>query len=77
MENSDIITNGAANTGYLDLVNEISSLWDNAKYRACTAVNGELLEANWNTGKYIVDFERTETKEPSMAANCSQGFQKT
>ena len=58
MENSDIITNGAANTEYLNLVNEISSLWDNAKYRACTAVNGELLEANWNTGKYIVEFEQ-------------------
>lgn len=44
--------------GYEQLVNSISSLWDNAKAQAFTAVNTKLLEANWHTGKYIVEYEQ-------------------
>ena len=40
------------------LINNISNLWVNAKEKAITAVNTELLEANWQTGKYIVEYEQ-------------------
>ena len=43
---------------YKELVNNISILWNNAKEKAITAVNTELLDANWQTGKYIVEFEQ-------------------
>ena len=46
------------NTDYCRLVNNITSLWSQAKEKAISAVNTELLEANWQTGKYIVEFEQ-------------------
>ena len=42
---------------YQKLIDNITTLWDEAKTKAITAVNTGLLEANWQTGKYIVDFE--------------------
>jgi hypothetical protein len=33
-------------------------LWEKAKEKAAFAVNTELLEANWQTGRYIVEFEQ-------------------
>ena len=39
---------------YKQLVTDISSLWTRAKEKAYTAVNTELLESNWETGRYIV-----------------------
>lgn len=43
---------------YQKLIGDISSLWDKAKTTAITAVNTELLDANWKTGRYIVEFEQ-------------------
>ena len=43
---------------YQQLVSTITSLWHQAKENAICAVNTELLEANWQTGKYIVEFEQ-------------------
>ena len=43
---------------YVRLVSLISGLWDEAKREAALAVNTELLEANWQTGRYIVEFEQ-------------------
>lgn len=43
---------------YQQLVNNITSLWHQAKENAISAVNTELLDANWQTGKYIVEFEQ-------------------
>lgn len=43
---------------YVRLVSQISSLWENAKNKAVYAVNTELLDANWQTGQYIVEFEQ-------------------
>lgn len=34
-----------------------TTLWGDAKSKAITAVNTELLDANWQTGKYIVEYE--------------------
>lgn len=43
---------------YVRLVSLISDLWENAKAKAAIAVNAELLDANWQTGCYIVEFEQ-------------------
>ena len=43
---------------YVRLVSQISGLWEKAKEKAVFAVNTELLEANWQTGRYIVEFEQ-------------------
>ena len=54
-----IIQNMAVATdNYNQLIDNISSLWVTAKEKAINAVNTELLEANWQTGKYIVEFEQ-------------------
>lgn len=45
-------------TEYVKLVSHISELWENAKCRASIAINTELLDANWKTGQYIVEFEQ-------------------
>ena len=47
-----------ATDDYNQLIDNISSLWTTAKEKAINAVNTELLEANWQTGKYIVEFEQ-------------------
>lgn len=43
---------------YDDLICRIDGLWATAKNRAAEAVNTELLDANWLTGQYIVEFEQ-------------------
>ena len=43
---------------YDKLLERINKLWENAKEKAITAVNTNLLEANWKTGQYIVEFEQ-------------------
>ena len=55
----DIIqANQAIDGEYQQLVSSISSLWRQAKEQAIHAVNTQLLEANWQTGKYIVEYEQ-------------------
>ena len=43
---------------YVRLVSLISDTWEQAKGRAALAVNTELIEASWQTGRYIVEFEQ-------------------
>lgn len=43
---------------YVRLVSQITDVWDKARDQAAIAVNTELLEANWQTGRYIVEFEQ-------------------
>ncbi|MCI9608561.1 MAG: DUF1016 domain-containing protein [Muribaculaceae bacterium] len=43
---------------YEALVGRIDNLWSSAKNRAVEAVNAQLLDANWLTGQYIVEFEQ-------------------
>ena len=55
MENKGLTnTNDAA---YQKLIDNITTLWGEAKSKAITAINTELLDANWQTGKYIVEYE--------------------
>ncbi|MBO5024605.1 MAG: DUF1016 family protein [Bacteroidaceae bacterium] len=43
---------------YVRLISLISELWDDSKAKAAIAVNTALLDANWQTGQYIVEFEQ-------------------
>ena len=52
----DIIQNN--DSEYVRLVSLISGLWEKAKEKAASAVNTELLEASWETGRYIVEYEQ-------------------
>ena len=55
MENKELTNiNDAA---YQKLIDSITALWSESKAKAITAVNTELLDANWQTGKYIVEYE--------------------
>lgn len=56
MENRALIN--PQDTAYLQLIDSITVLWDSARTKAISAVNTELLEANWQTGKYIVEYEQ-------------------
>ena len=50
MKEDMLINETSIDTGdYKELVNNISILWNNAKEKAITAVNTELLDANWQT----------------------------
>ena len=48
----------SGDTEYGRLVSHISDVWEKAKGKAAIAVNTELLDANWQTGRYIVEFEQ-------------------
>ena len=63
MKNSEIIKQPlgqlqANDPEYVRLVSQISDLWEKAKNKAVYAVNAELIDANWLTGQYIVEFEQ-------------------
>ena len=45
-------------SGYAQLVSQISNLWNDARTQAISAVNTSLLAASWHTGEYIVEFEQ-------------------
>lgn len=54
-------TNGFSQTEdseYVKLVSLISGVWDKAREKAALSVNTELLDASWETGKYIVEYEQ-------------------
>jgi len=46
------------NIDYNDLVNKISTTYTHGQFKAVQAVNASLLEAYWQIGQYIVEFEQ-------------------
>jgi len=58
MPESNIEISIGENPEYVKLVSHISSLWENARNNAIQAINTELIEANWRTGQYVVEFEQ-------------------
>lgn len=60
--NNDLTTSKgflqAGDSEYVKLVSLISDVWEKAKGKAAVAVNTELLDANWQTGRYIVEYEQ-------------------
>lgn len=51
---------------YVRLVSLISGVWDKASEKAALAVNTELLDASWETGRYIVEYEQHGNMEKSF-----------
>ena len=43
---------------YVRLVSLISGVWDKAREKAVLSVNTELLDASWETGRFIVEYEQ-------------------
>lgn len=43
---------------YNKLLSSIDEVWNKAKTNAALAINTQLLDANWQTGRYIVEFEQ-------------------
>ncbi len=58
MKNEENTLSVVHDEGYTKLVSQISNTWTDAKNQAILSVNTQLLEANWETGKYIVEFEQ-------------------
>lgn len=54
---------------YNSLLDNIDSLWNQARESAADAVNTELLMANWETGRYIVEFEQKGSARAEYGAN--------
>jgi len=46
------------NKGYKELVKKISDRFVSAKQRAYKSINDELTLSNWETGRYIIEFEQ-------------------
>ena len=46
------------NKGYEELISNIGSIYDKAKTNVISAVNIEMLNAYWEIGRFIVDFEQ-------------------
>lgn len=46
------------NKGYEELINNIGSIYDKAKSNVVSAVNVEMLNAYWEIGRFIVEFEQ-------------------
>ncbi len=57
-ENNELSIQPVNSAEYNQLLDQISITWNSAKENAAVAVNTELLDANWQTGKYIVEFEQ-------------------
>ena len=45
-------------TKYIELLNNIGSTLQKARENAVKAINSELVKANWEIGKHIVEFEQ-------------------
>ena len=56
--NTEIMIAQYNDQAYSELINHITNLWTDAKADAIIAVNTHLLDANWRTGQYIVEFEQ-------------------
>lgn len=46
------------NKGYKELIKSIGAVYDKAKNNVVSAINVEMLDAYWEIGKYIVEFEQ-------------------
>lgn len=43
---------------YIELINNISETYNSAKINALKAINEALVKANWEIGRYIIEFEQ-------------------
>ena len=67
--NNEIIIR-ASDNGYDKRLYNINEVWDNARNNAALPVNTELLDANWETGSHIVEFQQ----RGKVSANHGEGL---
>ncbi len=56
-------------SSYNNLLDTIDLLWNTARENAAESVNTQLLLANWETGRYIVEFEQKGMVRAEYGAN--------
>ena len=61
---------------YLQLVNAIGSAIESARNRAFKAINTELLNANWEIGKYIVEYEQHGREKAEYGSSLLENLSK-
>ena len=61
---------------YNSLINRIDAVWDKARENAAAAVNTNLLEANWLTGQYIVEYEQHGNKRAEYGRQLLENLSK-
>jgi predicted nuclease of restriction endonuclease-like (RecB) superfamily len=66
MVNNEIILN---NSGYQNLIQNISKILHQKRVQAYTSVNISQLEAYWTIGQYIVEFEQHGTKKAEYGSS--------
>ena len=54
---------------YLQLLDAIGNTIQGARFRASTAVNTELVKANWDIGRHIVEFEQHGNERAEYGSN--------
>ncbi len=52
------MSNLIQNKGYEELIRSIGSIYDRAKNNVVITVNVEMLNAYWEIGRYIVEYEQ-------------------
>lgn len=66
----------ATNENYLKLVQSIGETIEEARNRAVKAVNIELLRANWEIGKFIVEFEQHGSEKADYGSSLLENLAK-
>lgn len=61
-------------TQYNNLLENIGQAIEKARRNALVAVNTELVKANWEIGRHIVEFEQLGMNVQSMEQTYLQGF---
>lgn len=54
---------------YQSLIDSIRETIESARNRVNQVVNNELLRANWEVGKYIVEYEQDGNEKPNMVVH--------
>jgi hypothetical protein len=55
---------------YIQLLDDIGSTIEQARQNAVKTVNTELVKANWEIGRHIVEYGSMDRNEQSMEATC-------
>lgn len=61
--NNELLTAGNL---YGSLINDIGNILVEARGKICREINSVMVDAYWNIGKYIVEYEQKEKNELNM-----------
>ena len=66
----------STNENYLKLVQSIGETIEEARNRAVKAINIELLRANWEIGKFIVEYEQRGNEKADYGSSLLENLAK-